>query len=639
MKLKTSFSDLTPLKKDITRFTPVWALYLVGLLMFLVNQVNGYDSYRQAATLPNIIPAFGIVNLIYAALCAQLLFGDLYNTRMCYSLHALPQRRETWLLNHFGAGFAFSLVPNLIASLIIMQTLYGPSYPMLFVLLAMELEFLFYFGLATVSVMVTGNRFAMLLVYAGLNFVSMLAYWILNTIYLPMLEGVVLDLEPFVALCPTVRLFEFDFMEIAQREIRQPNGFTRHLYEYAGLADGWGYLAALGVLGIGLMGLATLLYRWRHLESAGDFVAFSKLKVPMSVVMTLCTGGVCAVMGELILGDSMSLWLTVGIVVGYFGGLMLLERRLKVFRVKNIIGFVVLSALLICSYVMTARDTFGIVKWVPEANQVKSVTVANYGSSGYINYVNLNGRISVTLDQQGEIREIIDAHEDILRSLNSESDSRHRVFITYQLKSGRTVKRQYWAPTSGENYRIISKYFYTENQILGYQDWDYFLENMDLLHVNSSEISQLHYKAVMEALRADCAMGQVRSGGSISGESIGYVYYRSNNLSRELILLPGAEYTKAVLSKPEVILGYGNWEDFLENVTDINASGQNVKPVHCAALLEAIRTDCENGNISLLDDKDGVYWIEYHYSGRYRVLTIPSTAKETISYLQEHILP
>ena len=121
MKSRTSFSKLTGFKKDILRFAPVWALYLIGMMLVLF-ETGSYGSYDHFArnTMPDLVMSFGVVNIINAAVCAAMLFGDLYNTRMCYSLHAMPQRRESWLLSHLSAGVLFSLVPNIVAALFLM---------------------------------------------------------------------------------------------------------------------------------------------------------------------------------------------------------------------------------------------------------------------------------------------------------------------------------------------------------------------------------------------------------------------------------------------------------------------------------------------------------------------------------------
>lgn len=644
MKSRTSFSKLTAFKKDLTRFAPIWALYLIGMILVLLTELSFGDYTHRATVLPELIKGFGVVNVIYAGVCGVMLYGDLYNTRMCYSLHSLPQRRESWLLSHFAAGMAFSLVPNFIATLLMMSQLGNYGYLALYWLLASQLQFLFFFGVASVSAMLTGNRFAMLLVYAGLNFVSMLAYWIVNTIYLPMLEGVVLDMTVYKLLCPVVELFEHNYMEFKRLEIGTAEYYDVR-YQFVGLDDGWGYLAILGGLGLVLMAAAALFYRLRHLESAGDFVAFPKLKGVMCVVMTICVGGVFAFVGDELLGDSMLLWLIVGLVIGWFGGMMLLERRLKVFHRKSLLGFGGLAAVLIVSTLLISGDVFGIVRWTPDADQVKSVTIANYKSSNGYSYDGMyyGNRITVTLEDPQEIGDIIEAHEDIISRLDTTTNDRHRVTISYTLKSGRVVIRSYSAPANGKNYQIFNSYFYTPKQILGTDSLGTFISSVRFAHIDGSEIPAACREEFLSALWADCQKGYVTMAGS-SKEAECYVYLEiydpeQGSIGRELAIHPEAETTLKVLKKPTVVLGYSDWERFLENLEYVNVYGMEVEAQFIRGLMEAMREDCENGHLSLAGQAYATYTVEYYNGEEYRYIAIPKTAEKTIDFIEEHIIP
>ena len=108
MKLKTSFFNPTVLRKDVTRFAPLWGLYTVFMLMvvFLLG-LDENEPARFASIAPNITQAMGAVNCVYGGLCALLLFGDLFTSKMAGMLHAMPMRREGWFLTHFTAGMLF----------------------------------------------------------------------------------------------------------------------------------------------------------------------------------------------------------------------------------------------------------------------------------------------------------------------------------------------------------------------------------------------------------------------------------------------------------------------------------------------------------------------------------------------------
>ena len=107
MKSKTSYFNPTVFRKNLTRFAPCWGLYTVGALMGLVLLLDS-SSKHMASNLVDAVHILSLITPVYALICAQLLFGDLYNTRMCNALHAMPLRRETWFFTNVLSGFAFT---------------------------------------------------------------------------------------------------------------------------------------------------------------------------------------------------------------------------------------------------------------------------------------------------------------------------------------------------------------------------------------------------------------------------------------------------------------------------------------------------------------------------------------------------
>ena len=104
MKSKTSFFDVTVLRKDITRFSPAWAIYLIGglLVTSILLQENSFSMANTVLQLS--FTAMPLIAVGYALVTAMLLFGDLCNSRLCNALHAMPLRREGWFLTHCAAG-------------------------------------------------------------------------------------------------------------------------------------------------------------------------------------------------------------------------------------------------------------------------------------------------------------------------------------------------------------------------------------------------------------------------------------------------------------------------------------------------------------------------------------------------------
>lgn len=123
MKSKTSFFNKTVFKKNLTRFAPVMAVYtlclILGMMMLYQNNEEMGRTFWFASRIAGNLQLMGLVNLLFAPLCAMLLFGDLYNSRMCNALHAMPMRRETLFLTNVVSGLLFSMIPTAVMALLV----------------------------------------------------------------------------------------------------------------------------------------------------------------------------------------------------------------------------------------------------------------------------------------------------------------------------------------------------------------------------------------------------------------------------------------------------------------------------------------------------------------------------------------
>ena len=294
MKLKTSFFDKTVFRKDIFRFAPLWGLYFIGGMMVMLTISDSNTAQYAANYVGQTIGLLSVVNLIYAGLAAQLLFGDLFNSRLCNALHAMPLRREGWFITHLLSGLCFSLIPNAVGIFFVMFRMGSYWYVALYWLLGMTLQYLFFFGLAVFSTFCTGNRFAMVAVYTILNFASMIVLWFCTTIYEPMLYGVEIPKEGFNLLCPVVQLCSEE--EYLQWSLRSVGG--GYQTDFDGLGANWGYMAVIAGVGLVLLAVSLVMYRRRKLESAGDFIAVKPLGPVFAVVFTFCAGALFAMFGH-----------------------------------------------------------------------------------------------------------------------------------------------------------------------------------------------------------------------------------------------------------------------------------------------------------------------------------------------------
>jgi len=355
MKSKTLYFNPSAIQKNATRFAPVWALYGVMWLLILVTMLDSDGSgFWFASSWASSLQAMPVLNCAYAFLCAQVLFGDLYNSRMCNSIHALPMRRESWFVTHVLSGLGFSLVPNLVIMVLSLLFLEGWWVIAPLWLLGMTLQFIFFFGVAVLSAYCVGNRFAMLLMYGLINGLSLLVLAMLECLYLPMLHGIVLNTEPFLHWCPLVWQCSFEYLDL-----------DKMTYAVT-LGTGWGYLCLCALVGLVFMGLGLLVYRKRNLECAGDFLAVRWLRPVFLVLYCLCAGMAGYLFFSLFVGEETLFFLVIGLILGWFTGKMLLERNLRVFGKKSWLCCGALVLVLMLSLGLTKLDFLGLTRWLPK---------------------------------------------------------------------------------------------------------------------------------------------------------------------------------------------------------------------------------------------------------------------------------
>ena len=541
MKLRTSSFDKTIFRKNLTRFAPCWGLYTVCALMGLILLISD-GSRWMADNLLSAAHVLCVITPIYAMICALLLFGDLYNTRMCNALHALPLKRETWFFTNVISGFVFHLIPTLTltvlaAPILAFYSVENAIWSAPLFLVISNLQFACYFGLAVFCAFCVGNRFAMGLLYAIINFASIIAGWLVDTIFVPMYYGIRINTAPFQLFSPIVQMANSPFADIHRVYESEVANYRNLVAVTFSSAEGTVYYFVVAAIGIALLFAALALYRRRKLESAGDFLAVQALEPVFLVVYSVILGAVFHFIVNEMMGMDTYLFFFLGLAIGWFTGKMLLERSARVFRKKNILRCVLL--LIICFAIILGAylDPFGIEDWVPKADKVASVTICE-GSYRYPNS-------EITLESPEDIARIIQVHRYALDSRYVDYQTPHTFedayaelivipetapdsdtveyyygsmehyssfTISYQLTSGRTVRR-YYSIWLGDEYGTYLKHIFSRPEsVFGYsEDLTRFLSENSRVSVrdtwegNETVIrSQYALTELYQAILADC---------------------------------------------------------------------------------------------------------------------------------------
>ena len=474
MKLRTSFFNTTVLKKDITRFAPVWGLYAVFTLLFvmLVWEMES-SAARFVCIAPDLFLSMGILNFLYAPLSAFLLFGDLFKGRLCNALHALPMRREGWFLTHLSAGMLFCVAPNGVAALLAAGLLQEYAWVAFLWLALMVLQYLFFFGAAAFSIQCAGNSLGAMAVYSIVNFLAVIAGWLIVTFYEPLLYGVQLNFEEFANASPVVKFCSVNYLDF------QYDNMTETAIFEGFIGADWRYLGIAAGVGVALLAAALLIYRKRQLESAGDLIAFRPAAPVFLVIYALCVGAVLYYMADLSAPVLRYIFLFIGLAIGFFTGRMLLERKLRVFRGKSILAFGILVAVFAASVGITALDPVGITRYVPETQQVAEINIA---TSHYFYDIQRN---SLTLTDPADIAAITQLHQACIDDPQQEHYDRIPLYISYRLANGSTVERYYYVNHDGEAANIVRSYFSKVSAVFRGYSTATLLANLRMIEVYS----------------------------------------------------------------------------------------------------------------------------------------------------------
>ena len=495
MKSRTSFFNCTVLKKDITRFSPVWALYTIFLLLVFVA-MDIEKPTEMISAMQGSLSGMSTMNFIYAGIAAVMLFGDLFQSRMCNTLHTFPMRREGWFLTHLTAGILFCLVPNLLIVILASFTLKSQFYIGLIWLAVTLLQYLFFFGVAALSALCAGSRLGMAAVYGLINFLSWLVYYLAEIFYIPLLHGIEADLSFFGFFSPVYHMGGHEYFDYVP--------YTGMLRSF--IQQEWLYLFVVSAIGLAALALAVFAYRRRHMERAGDLISVGFLRPVFLVIATIGAGAVMHAFGSLFSEEVEYLFAIAGLAIGFFAGRMLLMRTVKVFQPKAFGAFALIVAALGLSLVLTQLDPLGIITYVPNEEQVEKVTISTSSNTYYNSY----GRPIVTLTEEADIDQLLELHQALTTQEDAETKAVD-LYIDYTLKSGKTVKRHYRVAADTEQGQLLNKFFSSWQCVFQTDNWESFKNSIQKVYVEHpyTLFTPDRWDELLEAMYQDCLEGNL----------------------------------------------------------------------------------------------------------------------------------
>jgi hypothetical protein len=266
---------------------------------------------------------------------------------------------------------------------------------------------------------------------------------------------------------------------------------------------GWGYTAICAGLGIVFLALSLHAYRRRNLECAGDFIAIPWLAPIFLVLYTLCCGACCHGFFSLFVREESYVFFILGFIIGFFTGHMLLERTVRIFRKKTFLGFVIFILVFISSFLVVLFDLFGIVRWVPNVEQVKGVNISD-GTYYYTSY-----NLDLLTDPQ-QIVDILQIHQYGIEHRNEGDDSQDgmRVYITYAMADGTYRQRVYNINYNTDTGRNVKKYLSSPELVLGkIYTGQWIPEEINVWDLCITDPAEV--RSLTDAIIADCLAGDL----------------------------------------------------------------------------------------------------------------------------------
>jgi len=488
MRSVTSFFDLTLYKKDMSRFWPLWVLYtVIWLFMLPLNLLSSYayNTNFNFARWAGREPLSMVVNgpglflaVVYGLLCAGAVWLFLYNNRSANLMHSLPARRETHFVTHTAAGVTFFLLPYAVTFFATLAAELVCGSVHLGVLAAalgcQTMMTFFFFAFATLCAFLTGHILGLPAFYAIFNFIvwvmSYLADWLCTFFVYGYTNGLT-DSFAVILLTP-IRLIA-ESLDYAQVYLMDPNG--QLILDETGQkvsaghyrVEGAGVLAVLTLVGVVLLFLALLLYRKRHMETAGDTVAVPFLRPVFLYCVGICGSLAGGCVTYLALGlqglTFLVLCLVIWAVIFWFAGMMLLHKTFRVFK-NGWWGCAVTVCVVLALCGALQVDLFGLERWVPNPNDVVSVSVSGPNTFPYDRAQYMNAESDdpaaiaaavaahqAVVDERSYLQKLAAEHEnagyrytDAQEELVDSSMGKFTDFtVRYTMANGRIIKRSY----------------------------------------------------------------------------------------------------------------------------------------------------------------------------------------------------
>lgn len=588
MRSAKSYFDRQIYLTAIKRFWPLWAAYIGLWFIIMPLPMSANSSYGLYYSGRDILAMGQTVGLLMTScmsiLTAMAVFSFLYSQRSVNMFAALPIKREGMFQSQFFAGLSWMFGAHIVIFIFCaaVQMMHGSlQIEYLLMWLGMvTLQTMLFYGLASLCAMLTGVLLVLPVLYVIFNFVVVGAEYLLNVIFSNFVYGI------SARSGVTLGVFSPIFQILSDTSIVKVG-------EDSWYYDSWGLLGIYAAVGVLFAAAAMLLYRSRHMETATDVIAVRPLKpvfkycvafgfsLALGLILFYMTTGFRNASNKLV---SIIICMLIAGAVGYFAAEMMLRKTFRVFK-KGAIGYGIFAVVLTLLMVCMETDVFGYESYIPPADKIVSAEI-------YHSY-----RENSTFTSAEGIEGVRELHSQIVQNKRVDekilgSSVQYTIVyvdISYELKNGTEVEREYMLPVLGESLQedpnstavmvqellntpegVKSRYGFSDSDTLTYASVEMYVAD-ESYYVNVSEESAELTSQLYEAVKQDLAegtLGLVDIGYNPREDRVGEITLEmrdkdGNYSSYYFSVLPECRNTAAFLNSDEF------WELLNENYDDI----------------------------------------------------------------------
>lgn len=470
----TSLFNKGIFKNTLKRFK--WGSILYFAILFfaipfpiLVSNINYMSvNYLPHRNYPMLLEDFYIIFPILVAtivptIVAVLVQHNVHSAKQGIFMHGLPvSRKATFVSQHLASGvlMAAPVIANAIILLLMSFSVYGrvitSTSVIYWLVLNLVMQFIMY-SIAVFSGYLTGNTAA----HIGIN------------IFLHLIPALV---ALIIFLVSDIFLFGF---------LQSDSFIANQLIIYNPIV--WFYSSTVGsermamfmspamwiyiLMAVGFYALGFVLYKKRKIEACGDVAAFNAFSPILKY--SIVTAAVSAIFGIFVSSNlpALSIYF-IAIITGaicYFAVEMILSKTVRVFgKYRGYLGFVAVAAAFICFFAFTS--VCGYETRIPDKNDVEKATIYQ-GYSGKTPY----------LTDADFIKDCIEIHKSFISDIpvtQGEVISGRYLYVSYELKNGRTMNRRYLVQDDIANEVLSKAYEYEEYKLLVTQIDELNIENV-----------------------------------------------------------------------------------------------------------------------------------------------------------------